>query len=366
MSKKLFNDFQPVTLQEWQLQILKELNGQSIDILSRKEASLSINPYYNQSENTSIERVAKNYLGWKIKQQLNVADCNTANKKILNALENGVEVLGLNFSIKPDITDLEKLFEGVFLNMIHIHFQAHESSVEDLSKTFLQFANNKNYELNELNGVFVFQNSDTQSNIKKYQEFIQKTNMHLPNFKCIQINSQSYLLENKNIVEEVQLIFNEANNFFIALHQLGISKKEIANNLCFNIAITPNYFLQIAKLRSIRILWKQLLIMHQVDDVPAFIIAEKSWAHNIDSDAHQNILRHTTEAMSAVIAGCDILSLPTKDTSDNLDNDFFDRISTNIQHLLMHESHLDKTLDATEGSYYIENITAQLVKSVEI
>jgi methylmalonyl-CoA mutase len=156
----------------------------------------------------------------------------------------------------------------------------------------------------------------------------------------------------------VQQLFLKLKEVFSWAKKENIA--DVEKQLYFIVSLSPNYFLQIAKLRAIRILWQQFLIDNNIPVVPAYIHAINSWNYNTAVD-HENILRHTTEAMSAIIGGCDVLFLTTSDEAAQMNTAFLNRINTNIQHLLKHESHFNKVQDMAAGSYYIENITAQIV-----
>ena len=144
-----------------------------------------------------------------------------------------------------------------------------------------------------------------------------------------------------------------------AVEKLGATREDMAVDLTvrevnFIFAVGPNYFLEIAKLRAARVLWSRILRQFGPD-------AARSCMHlhvrisllDQDSDeTRRNILRATTEAMSAVIGGCDSLMIEAEMLEQ--------RLAENLQHMLADEAHLNAVSDPGAGSYYIEVLTAQL------
>lgn len=79
-------------------------------------------------------------------------------------------------------------------------------------------------------------------------------------------------------------------------------------------------------------------------------------------DAHVNLLRTQTEAMSAAIAGVNSITVSPFDKAYQTPDDFSERIARNQQLLLKEESHLNRIVDPAAGSYYIENLTVAIAK----
>jgi methylmalonyl-CoA mutase len=289
---------------------------------------------------------------WQIRQNFVAEDYKNTNLKIVKALENGMSALGIIIKHHISKEDFEVLLNNVYLNMISIHLVA-ENNLTAAIAAFKSFCEARNEATENLSGSFsVGHIGDIATTIQLIAQY-QKA---FPAFKFITITS-----ENTGIVDELTHAFKTAHQYF---SESEIEKPLLATTIQFKVFVGTEYFFEIAKLRAYRVLWQKLLSLHQVAQTPAFIQAEKSWLHNDDADAHKNILRHTTEAMSAAVGGCDVLCLQSIDTTQQLNNDFFNRIAVNIQHLLKEESHFDKVTDIAAGSYYIETITQQIVEKV--
>jgi len=120
----------------------------------------------------------------------------------------------------------------------------------------------------------------------------------------------------------------------------------------FGFAIGSNHFIEIAKLRAVRLLWAQAEEAFGRAPSPLRIHAQTAGENKTLFDPHVNLLRVTTEALSAVLGGCDSLTI----TPCGFDA----HLADNVHHILREESHLDKVLDPGAGSYYVEALTDAL------
>lgn len=353
--ENLFSEFNAATKEQWKGLVQKESGKDFLyeNIVVQKDG-LSVEPYFTNEETQPADTILKVDNDWQIKQNFEAVDFAYTNKKILKALENGVNALGISVNNKITANDLVVLLNGVYLDMISIHFSV-QNELENTIVAFVEFCKEQKINTTELNGSFSYAENNKQ-NVTQHFKLIEKYQPVFPNFKFITIEA-----DNTGIVTEVTNAFQQLQRFFSASN---FDKKLLVNTIQFKVFIGTEYFFEIAKLRAYRLLWQKFLRHHNLEIIPAFIQGEKSWKHNDESDAHKNILRHTTEAMSAAVGGCDILCLQSNDTTEQLNNDFFNRIAVNIQHLLKEESHLNNVTDIAAGSYYIEAITKQIVDKV--
>ena len=149
------------------------------------------------------------------------------------------------------------------------------------------------------------------------------------------------------------------------LSDRGLAPAVIANRIIFSFSIGGNYFMEIAKIRAARLLWSKIVEQYNPGDENAFKAFINStsltWNKTI-YDPYVNMLRTTTETMSAAIAGADSISVAPFDIAFKEADDFSYRIARNQQLLLKEESYLDKIVDPAAGSYYIENLTDSIAQ----
>jgi methylmalonyl-CoA mutase len=132
----------------------------------------------------------------------------------------------------------------------------------------------------------------------------------------------------------------------------------------FHFAVGPEYFMEIAKFRAFRFLWAKVVNaygLNNADNAATHVHASSSFWNKTVYDPYVNMLRTTTESMSALIAGVDSLTVLPFDATYNTPDDFSERFARNQQLILKEESHFDKVADPAAGSYYVENLTNELI-----
>ncbi len=147
--------------------------------------------------------------------------------------------------------------------------------------------------------------------------------------------------------------------------EAGLTVDEVAARVKFNMGISSNYFMELAKFRAGRMLWAEIVKAY----APADEESCKMWVHVVTSefnqtlyDSHVNLLRSMTETMSAALAGVNSIETLPFDRCYERPDEFSERIARNQQFLLRDESHLNKVVDPAGGSYYIETLTASIAK----
>ena len=168
------------------------------------------------------------------------------------------------------------------------------------------------------------------------------------------------------ISQELGYALAWGNELLAKLTEAGLDATEVAKKIKFNFGISSNYFMEIAKFRAARWLWAEIVAAYN----PACQCACKMHVHAQTSewnmtvyDAHVNLLRSQTEAMSAALAGVDSITVRPFDKTYQTPDDFSERIARNQQLLLKEESHFAKIVDVAGGSYYIEELTQNIAEA---
>lgn len=134
---------------------------------------------------------------------------------------------------------------------------------------------------------------------------------------------------------------------------------EILNKLIFRIAVGGSYFFEMAKLRAFKIIFNQFSKEYGLDEVP-YIFAETSLRNKAVSDNENNLIRSTLELASAMIGGADAVFSNNYLVARSTDNS--EEISFKQQIVLAYESIINVFEDASNGSYYVEDITRQFAE----
>jgi methylmalonyl-CoA mutase len=148
-----------------------------------------------------------------------------------------------------------------------------------------------------------------------------------------------------------------------ALEATGMDAAEALSKITLTLAADVDFFATLAKIRAARVLFANIAAAVGAPDTPPQIHAETSLRAFSDVDPWVNILRTTSAAMGAGIAGVDMLTVAPCTASSATDNALTRRIARNTQVILQEESHIGHVADAAGGSWYIENLTQQLAES---
>lgn len=358
----LFNDFEKVQLNEWKDKIITDLKGKDFDstLVSATDEEINIQPIYNQESlagnKSQFYDLSKKDLSSEIREVIEITSINEANQKALNGLKGGANSIQFNGTISS-IEDLNSLLKDIMLDIINIHFYTcNPLATLNLLK---QYCDSNSINFGSLNGSVSFDylsEKDATVNYAELAEIVKNSG----SLKCIAINGYNYTNAGANAIQELAFTLNQTVEYIDGLSENGISADEIISKLSFNQGIGPNYFIEIAKVRALKILWN--LICEQYNSNSELYIHSNTNNYNLAAeDAQTNILRTTTEAMSALIAGSDSLSITPFNYAYEATTNFTKRIARNISILLKEEAYLDKVNDAAKGSYYIEHLTDELV-----
>ena len=183
--------------------------------------------------------------------------------------------------------------------------------------------------------------------------------------RFVNVSGEIFHNSGSTIVQELAFTLAAGHEYVVKLMEQGLSVDQVAPALRFSMAISSNYFMEIAKFRAARLLWANIMAPYN----PSRGCASKMKVHAVTSkwnmtvyDPYVNMLRGTTEAMSAAVSGVHSIEVLPFDTPYEKPTDFSARIARNVQLLLKEESHFNQVCDAAGGSYYIENLTNSIAE----
>lgn len=147
-----------------------------------------------------------------------------------------------------------------------------------------------------------------------------------------------------------------------ALHEAGTAPEDAAGRIEFRLAVGPDQFAGIAKLRAARAMWNQVLAAGGIDPRHRTmrVHATTSEAMMTRRDPHVNMLRTTLACFAAGIGGADAVTVEPFDSAVGLPDDFARRIARNTQAILQEESNLARVIDPAGGSFFVEALTKDL------
>jgi methylmalonyl-CoA mutase len=372
-NKSLFAEFNPVTKQEWMEKVGIDLKGADFDkkLVWKNLSKIKIQPfYYAEDKQDYIKNTGENSQSLINYRGIAVHSAERGNKLALKAIEEGIN--GLLFTVDKRIS-AANLLEGIDVNKIAISFILRIDAVE-FASDFFELVKEQNIAPHNLKGFIdldIISDYLTQGNIEENQfdtatELV-KLAADYPNFKVLTISGSEYLDSGANQSQEVAYTLCSLVFLIEKLKDRGIPEQEVFDNLNFKFAIGSEYFVEIGKFRAFNSLLTEVAGKYGITEYTHTIIAKTSiWSKSV-SDPHTNLLRATTEAMSAILGNVDAVLIDAYDKEFSDASDFSSRIAGNISTILKEESYLGKVANPVDGSYYIEELSVKIAaKALEL
>jgi methylmalonyl-CoA mutase len=377
--EKLFTAFPPVETTSWLEKIKADLKGADFEkkLVWHTDDGFDVQPFYRADDLKQMEHlqsppgtypfVRGNQLWgnrWKVNQLVLVSDATTANREALEAIGKGADALSFQLDRHINEQIFKQLLDGIDAEKTALNFKTPQS--EQLINLFLSLARQKKWDLNKIKGsVFC---DPLAGNVKQEAgdsllATLIETSRQLPAFHVIGVDATVFHNSGATIVSEIAFGLARGSAYMQTLTDKGFDAKFVAEKMRFCFATGSNYFMEIAKFRALRYLWAKILTAFGVEENDARI-----YLHAINSkwnkslyDPYVNMLRTTTEAMSAILGGVDELTTLPFDLVLGNDSEMGKRIARNQQLILKKESFFDKVADPAAGSYYIEVLTDKLI-----
>ncbi len=359
MSNPLFNDFDEVSAKAWKQKIQVDLKGADYNdtLIWNSSEGIDVKPFYHADDfkelpNTSTTKGT----AWDINQSIFVADVTQSNTKAIDALNRGAE--SITFIIPTQDISVEALLQNIDLNSTPIHFK-----LDFISTNFVESLNQLAFKQN----AKFFVHTDIIGNLAKsgnWYSTLQEDHTTLNDIiensssleSSISVDVSLYQNAGATIVQQLAYALAHTNEY---LNHFG---DKIENKITFNVAVGSNYFFEIAKLRALRLLWNTLASDYFKAAKECQINVTPSKRNKTLYDYNTNMLRTTTECMSAILGGANTICNLPYDAIYHKDNEFGERIARNQLLVLKHESYFNKVDNPGDGSYYIETLTQQFAE----
>lgn len=352
-----FKEFSPVGKKEWVEKIHADLRGKDPSLLqhSDKIEEIDFSSVYHVSDRKEHEtpgafpytRGLKTQLNdWKNTAYVVVSDEKEANSRILHFLMTGADAVWI-------VANKGNIDWSIVLNEVqleHIHAQFTLNSLEDMI-TLRKMASHTPNTVH-FNFDFLAKDFDLQKFAIHFKEE-QKRFALVNGFGIQQSGGTTW--------QEIAFCLNTGHEYLLQLMESGLSIDEASACIGFHIGVGSNYFFEIAKIRSLRALWAKIIQAYSPEHNCSYncsITAIIGHTNKSLSDPHTNLLRQTTEIMSALNAGVEnMVVLPHDLYSDQGIDSISQRMAINTPLILKEESYLDKVIDPIGGSYALEELT---------
>lgn len=387
--EKLFAEFPPVSTEAWEAAIAVDLKGADYErkLVWRTNEGFNVRPYYRAENLEGLEtlnaaagefpylRGVSGDNNWLTHQTIEVAAPAEANATALQMLNAGVDSLG--FEIKDENfseADLDVLLKDIYMPAVDLTFSGKKmphvaalvlakAEKDGVSKddTRVNFCIDPIVKHLSMKGDWCEKCGGTKC-FDKIADLVAKTKEY-KHVRVVTVSGNVFSDSGSTIVEELGFSLAVAHEYLVRMMEHGLTIDEAARKLRFSFAVTSNYFMEMAKLRAARLLWANIVKAYGPEkpcSCKMFVHARTSAWNQTVYDPYVNMLRGTTEAMSAAIAGVHSLEVLPFDHSYEAPSEFSYRIARNESLLLKHESHFDQVIDPAGGSYYIENLTKSI------
>ncbi len=388
--EKLFAEFPSVSTEQWEEVITADLKGADYDkkLVWRTNEGFTVRPYYRAADMKSIPfmesgagcfpfvRGTGKCNAWRVHQTVGVEDVKKANTEALAALDAGCDSIGFCFYNEISEAELDQLLSQIILGAVEIVFQGKgvrkvaemmfarlEKSGIDPNGVRISFVKDPIVKKLSLKGEFGCC-EDGSKCVGRIAELVKKYEKY-SKVRLAGVSGHYFHNSGSTIVQELAFTLSVGHEYLVKLMDAGLTADQAAKTIRFSMAVSSNYFMEIAKFRAARMLWANIVKQYN----PEKQCSQKMFAHAVTSrwnqtvyDPYVNMLRGTTEAMSAAIAGVHSLEVVPFDEAFETPTDFSSRIARNVQLLLKYESHFDQVSDASGGSYYIETLTQSIAE----
>lgn len=384
--EKLFTEFQAPTTQEWLDKIQVDLKGADFQkrLVWRTSEGFSVQPFYRKEDVEKLQTPnalpgeypfvrgnKKDDNTWYIRQEIDAANASAANIKAKDVLNKGIDSLSFKIPGKAVSAEfVEQLLDGIYCDCVELNFCTCKRHSVELAQLLVSYFEAKGYDKEKIVGSIdwdpmekiVMKGKDVEP-LLQFAPALVDALKDYPNFRCIAVNSVSLNNSGAYIIQELGYALAWGNEYLQQLVDAGVEPTLAASKIKFNMGISENYFMEIAKFRAARMLWAQIVKQYEpkCDCACKMCVNAVTTSYNMTIfDAHVNLLRSQTETMSAALAGVHSIVVTPFDAAYETPDDFSERIARNQQLLLKEECHFDTVVDPSAGSYYIEELTTSL------
>lgn len=395
----LFDEFDPVSIEEWNAKVVEETGRSALDDFLdwRSIEGVSVPAYLNRRALDDVEHVAPDaplppLAGrdgspanrWIICQRVDHPRPKRANELARQALKGGATDLLFAENLRIDgesrralnsVADVATALEGIDLDEAGIHFENGPTSTVWYA-AFRAYLRGIDQDPTVIRGsvgydpVAAVAAGDlfTVDSAFDLAASLRTDAADMPNFETVTVDASVYHDAGASAVQEVAFVLGALTERIAQSTERGASLPELLDELQIRVPVSTSYFVEIGKLRALRLLVAQVIEAFQSEGnmrgtyAPAdlHVHAQTSRRTETTYDPHANMLRGSTEALAAVVGGCDVLTVRRFDAAFREPDSFGTRIARNTQLVLQHEAHAHRVADPVAGSYYLETLTDQL------
>jgi methylmalonyl-CoA mutase len=363
MEPHLFSEFATTTKESWKKQVLTELRGKNLDAQDWKIAdNVSPEAYYTAQDikdPVDIQLAQRKTTGWLNTPPITFETPVETNSRIRSALAAGADAILLDLGSRTlKDCDLVKTLHHVRLTDSFTYFATDQNPCD----LYAEISRGASYYFkggiaSDPVAQWMRTGKDLGEALDQIDVVLQQTQM-MKDFRPIMIESHLYHQAGANAVQELAFMMAALVHCTDHLTDATTTPLQALNRFFFSVSIGPEYLSEIAKLRALRLLYRKITRAYALPDAQcnAFVHARTSSFYRSDLAPTSNLIRVTSQAMSAVCGGCDALTVDEYKHDDDSASD----IARNVSLLLAEEATMKQVADPAAGSYLIENMSLML------
>ncbi|CAI8313436.1 MAG: Methylmalonyl-CoA mutase [Alphaproteobacteria bacterium UBA4588] len=415
-TKKISADINGAKRASWQKKASEELRDTPLESLTKLTAEgIDIAPLYTKEDVEGLPHMGSlpgeapfvrgprasmyTHRPWTIRQYAGFSTAEDTNEFFRTALNAGQKGLSVAFDLATHrgydsdhervrgdvgkagvaidtVEDMKRLFDGIPLDSMSVSMTMNGAVLPVLA-SFIVAAEEQGVRAEKLSGTiqndilkeFMVRNTyiyPPTPSMRIVADIIEHTAHNMPKFNSISISGYHMQEAGANLVQELAFTLADGLEYVKVATERGLPVDSFAPRLSFFFCIGMNFFMEAAKLRAARYLWSHWMEkLFQPDDERSIMLrthCQTSGASLSEQDAYNNIIRTTIEALAATLGGTQSLHTNSFDEAIGLPTAFSARIARNTQLILQNEAGITDTVDPLAGSYYVENLTAELIE----
>ncbi|MCZ2443294.1 MAG: methylmalonyl-CoA mutase family protein [Flavobacteriales bacterium] len=370
----VFSDFDTPNPKQWWDEVKKQLlpDGTPSSLLTPTAENILVQPMYFASEQEINVPIPANLKSATLYQPAYADNPVLANQTIREGITQGADAIWITAATLPDENDWQTLMKDLPLARLNLAFDFGESNPSVIFQLITHYKQHAIPEKNRTGAVWfaplsmALQMGHNDYSPQRAERFYRTTfdsvQADLPGYRFLHALPYHHREAGANLVQELALGLSEMATYLDWFTDWGYSPQDVAARMQMVLGVGSDYFMEMAKFRTARILTHRLLTAWSEEIAPVPIMAMTLMRNKSMYDIHTNLLRASTEALSVLIGGCDALCVRPYTETWGLPDEQALRLARNIPWIIRHEAYVDMVQDPAAGAYYINELTNQLTE----
>lgn len=351
--ENFFEEFETRSKSNWEAQLLKDLKGASLEELkfSDEIEGFSFTSYQHQEDkpDTYVDVIPSNNNTWYNVVRITVDDESSANKKALDALMTGADGL-LLVNEDSQVKNWKTVIDKIETEVIHISFKS--NCLNDFKEL---------YELGLSNFHFCYDeaaNPLSDADFQHISGILKEKQRPFFDIDCFSIQQIG-----ANCSQQLAFALLNGHHLLIKLMRSGLTIDEASACIHFNIGVGSHYFIETAKINALKKMWRKIILAYEPlhnCSTNCQLHATIGLMNKSIMDPYTNLLRQTTESLSALNSGVQSICVLPYDSESTNPTELAERMAKNIPLILKEECYIDKVSSPLNGSYSLINLESTL------